>query len=260
MKKRIAAGLLLLLAAGLLLSAAAEIRTVEILLPAPWERLTDEELSSYYRGALFIGDSITAQLMGYVRSLQKERPDFFPDVKFQTAQSYFLYTASRKGFQTGTANLKYRGIEMPMWQVLQEMRPRKALILLGVNDYIGTEIEKGIGYCRRILELAAQYAPDTEIIFESLTPVTKSFCRKKDYQPMWDAYNEALKAMCAETGTLYIDIAAPLKNSGGYLNADYSNDGKYHLNASGMDLWIKALLDFAQEQYEKGLWIPEEWK
>lgn len=258
MRKWIALGVLISLMAGLWLPAAAE-GEMELLLPAPGERLTDDELSTYYQGALFIGDSITAQLMGYVRRAQKEDANFFPDVRFQTAQSYFLYTASRKGLQSGTANLKYRGIEMPMWQVLQEMQPKKALILLGVNDYIGTEIEKGIGYCRRILELAAQYAPDTEIIFESLTPVTRSFCRKKDYQKMWDEYNEALKAMCAETGTAYIDIASSLKNADGYLNAEYSNDGKFHLNAQGMALWIESLLDFAQEQYEKGLWVPQDW-
>ncbi|MBR6185339.1 MAG: SGNH/GDSL hydrolase family protein [Clostridia bacterium] len=284
MRKWIALGLILLLAAGLMASAAAQTLTLVISpsaptptplpnapspaptptskqdasIPAPRQKLTRDQLSSYYRGALFIGDSITTQLKGYIRSLQKEAPDFFPDVKFQTAQSYFLYTASRKGLQSGTANLKLHGVAMPMYRILEEMRPPKALILLGVNDYIGTQVEKGVGYCRRILELTAQYAPGTEIIFESLTPVTASFCRKKDYRTMWDEYNAALKAMCEETNTHYIDIATPLKDGEGYLDTAYSNDGKYHLNAGGLDLWIQALLDFAQAQYDLGLWTPEE--
>ena len=245
MRKLTAAILLLIL----LLGAA---------LPSSAERLSQNQLISYYKGSVFIGDSITAQLLVYVRERQKDDPKFFEGVKFMTAQSYSLYTASRKNLLSGAANLKYQGSEMPMCRILQKMNPPRALILLGVNDYIGETIEKGVGYCERILDLCADFAPDTEIIFQSLTPVTTSFCRKKDYRTLWDQYNEALKAMCDERGAAYIDIATRLKNEDGYLDKNFSNDGKYHLNPKGLQMWIDALLDYAQEQYDKGLWTPEE--
>lgn len=245
MRRWIALGLLLLLTAGLALPAAAE-------------RLTDQQLYSYFNGSVFIGDSITAQLLVFVREKQKKEPEFFAGAKFMTAQSYSLYTASRKNLMSDAINLKYQGSEMPMCRILQKMNPRRALILLGVNDYIGEKIEKGVGYCERILDLTAEFAPDTQIIFQSLTPVTVSFCRKKDYRTMWDQYNEALKAMCGERGTPYVDIATPLKNADGYLDKAFSSDGKYHLNEKGLQIWIDVLLDFAQEQYDKGLWVPEE--
>ncbi|MBR5110140.1 MAG: hypothetical protein IK099_08080 [Clostridia bacterium] len=248
MKKLAVLLVLLVLALGSVFPAAA----------SQAERLSDEQLVSYYKNAVFVGDSITAQLLVYVREQQQKDPHFFEGVKFLTAQSYSLYTASRKNLLSSAPNLKYRGQEMPMCAILQKIKPTRALILLGVNDYIGEQIQKGIGYDERIVDLAADFCPDTEIIFESLTPVTQAFCRKKDYRTLWDEYNAAMQEMCSQRGVGYVDIATRLKDADGYLDKAYSSDGKYHLNPKGLKLWIEALLDYAQGQYEQGLWTPED--
>ena len=245
MKRLTAVGILLIFLSGFFFAGEAE-------------TLTRNQLSSFYKGSFFIGDSITEQLKGYIRSQQQEQPDFFPDITFMTAQSYCLYTASRKNLLPEKANLKSRGKEMPLWEILKDRKPKKALILLGVNDYIGETIEKGMDYDNRILDLAQKHAPDTEVIFLSLTPVTKAFCKRNDYQRLWDDYNAALRGLCLLRGVPYIDIAARMKDEEGYLNNRYSNDGQYHLNAEGLDIWIDALLDYAQGQYDQGLWKPEE--
>ena len=221
------------------------------------ERLSQAQLFSYYNNSVFIGDSITAQLLVYVRERQQKDPSFFEGVKFLTAQSYFLYTASRRNLLEKMANLKYKGSEMPMCRILKDMKPTRAIILLGVNDYIGETIDKGMEYDERILDLCEEFAPDTEIIFQSLTPVTASFCHRKDYRTMWDEYNEALKKLCEKRDAGYIDIASRLKDDEGYLDEKLSSDGKYHLNPKGLQMWIDALLDYAQEQYDKGAWTPE---
>ena len=225
--------------------------------PGEAESLTRNQLSAFYSGSFFIGDSITEQLKGYIRSRQQEEPDFFPDVVFLTAQSYCLYTASRKNLLPEKANLKSRGKEMPLWEILKERKPAKALILLGVNDYIGKTIQKGMDYDNRILDLAQKHAPDTEVIFLSLTPVTKAFCKRQDYQSMWDDYNAALQGLCLLRNTPYIDIASRMKDEDGYLKASYSSDGQYHLKAEALELWVEALLEYAQSQYDQGLWKPE---
>lgn len=245
MIRRTLAGLLVFLWCGGLLCGRAE-------------ALSRDQLSSFYKGAFFIGDSITEQLKGYIRKEQQEHPDFFPDVKFLTAQSYCLYTASRKNLLPEKANLKLGGKEKTLWEILKERKPTKALILLGVNDYIGKTVEKGIDYDNRILDLAQKHAPDTEVIFLSLTPVTKSFCKHQDYRTMWDEYNEALKGLCLLRNVPYIDIASRMKDEEGYLKKDYSSDGKYHLKTQALELWVEALLDYAQSQYDQGLWTPED--
>ena len=226
--------------------------------PACAEKLTEQQLASFYDGAVFVGDSITAQLLVYVREKQQSDPTFFSNVRFLTAQSYSLYTASRKNLLEGKPNLKYRGQEMPLCRILKEMKPTKALILLGVNDYIGKTIEKGIGYDERIIDLAAEFSPDTQIIFQSLTPVTPAFCKKYDYRTMWDQYNAALREMCGVRGVPYIDIATNLKDEDGYLKKNLSSDGKYHLKPEGLQVWVDALLNYAQAMYDLGLWTPEE--
>ena len=226
-------------------------------LPGLCEELTQEQLLSYYDGSVFVGDSITRQLRVFVLEKQETEPDFLKNARFLVTQSYFLYTASRKYLQKNANNLIYRGEEMPLCEIIGQMKPKRVLILLGVNDYVGEKIEKGIGWCERIVDLIAETSPDTQVIFESLTPVTPKFCRKKDYRTMWDEYNAALEEMCRRRGAGYIDIATPLKDADGYLREDYSSDGEYHLKGVGLQLWLDTLAAYARQQYEAGLWTPE---
>ena len=74
---------------------------------------------------------------------------------------------------------------------------------------------------------------------------------------MWDEYNEALKKLSETVDFTYIEIAAGLKDEEGYLPDEWSTDREYHVNNKGIPIWIDELLDFAQQQYEQGLWTPE---
>ena len=211
----------------------------------------DEQPYAFFDGALFIGDSITRQLHNYTAEQRREDPRFLGNARFFTAQSYALYTASRKLLQSGAVNLTFRGREMALFDIVQEIQPRRVFILLGVNDYAGEKPEKAVGWAERIIDLTAQASPDTQVIFQSLTPVTAAFCRRKDYRALWDQYNEALKEMCLRKGAGYIDIASPLKDADGYLRTDFSSDGEYHLNPAGLRLWVDCLLDYARGQENK---------
>lgn len=226
--------------------------------PGFGEELTEKQLLSYYENCLFVGDSITRDLRFYVLNQRKTDPDYMKGVDFKAADSYHLYIASRKYLQQSAVNLVYHGTEMPLCEIVGYTKPKRVLILLGVNDYIGKEIGKGIGYCERIVDLIADSSPDTQVIFQSLTPVTPRFCRKADYRTMWDEYNAALEEMCREKGAGYIDIASRLKDEEGYLAAEYSQGDGYHLNPAGIALWVDALKDYAQAQYDAGLWTPED--
>ena len=219
---------------------------------------TDGELLGFYQGALFVGDSISRQLQTFLYHRKLDDPAFVWDVRYANSQSYSLYSASRKNLLKNGTVLNYKGKDTTLVEVVKQLQPEKMLILLGVNDYAGEDIEKHIGYCARILELTRQVSPETEVIFFSLTPVTKDFCKKKDYRRMWDDYNAALMAFCAENGTGYMDIAAPMKDADGYLKAEYTSDGKYHLSPAGLQSWLDSMTIYARQQAEKGLWTPGE--
>ena len=242
MKKRLSLLLAVLLLTLTALPAAAE-----------W---TEGELLGFYQGALFVGDSISRQLQTYLYHKKLDDPAFAWDVRYANSQSYSLYSASRKSLLKNGTVLNYKGRDTTLMEVVKQLQPEKTLILLGVNDYAGEDIEKHIGYCARILELTRQVSPETRVIFFSLTPVTKDFCKKKDYRRMWDDYNAALMAFCAENGAGYMDIAAPMKDADGYLKAEYTSDGRYHLSPAGLQSWLDSMIVYARQQAEKGLWTP----
>lgn len=226
-------------------------------LPAAAE-WTEDQLLRYYEGALFVGDSISRQFQTYLYHKKLDDPSFVWNVHYANSQSYSLYSASRKNLLKSGTVLNYKGKDTTLVEVVRQTRPEKMLILLGVNDYAGENIEKHIGYCGRILELTRQVNPETKVFFFSLTPVTKAFCKKRDYRSMWDDYNAALEAFCAENGAGYVDIASPMKDADGYLKTEYTSDGKYHLSPAGLQSWLESLADYAGQQAEMGLWTPGE--
>ncbi len=219
------------------------------------ERLTDEELVSFYDGAVFVGDSVPRLLRNYIVPIREKDPSFFRDVRFYTAYDYKLGTAAREMPSPTKVNIQYKGSDIAMCRLAEKLKPEKLFILAGLNDRIEKNIDRGMEYVEKIMTLLAKYAPDTQVYFFSLTPVTAKE-NSKGIQTCIDDYNAALELKCGELGAVYIDIATGLKNEDGVMDKSISSDGKYHLNSAGNAIWVQLLLDFAQQQYDLGLWAP----
>ncbi|MBQ8162137.1 MAG: hypothetical protein IJ083_15530 [Clostridia bacterium] len=227
--------------------------------PALAERLPDSVLATYYDGSLFVGDSLVRMLRNYIAPLQEEDPGFFRDVTFCTAYSYTMLAASQEHpmGSEDAVNLMFRGQEMSMVEIAGALQPPKLFFLAGLNDTIGRRVEAGMGHVERMMGFMDKYAKDTRVYFFSLTPVTNAVEQVRHLQDDWDLYNEALKEKCGEVGATYIDISTPLKGSDGLLPMALSQDGEYHLNEEGNAVWVQALLDFAQSEYDAGRWVPD---
>ena len=235
----------LLLALALLLSAAGA------------ERLTDEQLEAYYDGSLFVGDSLERQLSGYIKTLQKEHPEYFRDAVFIGANSYQLRAASRERPESDAVNLLRKGRNMTLCQIAGDLKPTGVFLLAGINDRIDAHPDVGMKYVTNIVALMEKYAPDSRMHFLSLTPITERV-NGKNRQAALDEYNEMLRAKCGELGAFYVDIATGLKDENGLLPLELSRDREYHLNDAGNARVVELLLDFAQAQYDAGLWKPED--
>lgn len=220
------------------------------------ERLTDEELVSFYDGAIFIGDSLPRMLRNYIVPLREKDPSFFKDVRFYTAYSYQMRTATLEYTPSSKANLVYMGSDTPMCQIMAYLKPPRMFFLAGLNDKIGQYIDRGMEYVEKIMALMEKYSPETEVYFFSLTPVTAKVEAKRHIQDRWDEYNARLAEKCPEVGAHFIDIATNLKGEDGLMKKGISHDGEYHLNDKGNAIWVQTLLDYAQEQYDAGLWFP----
>ena len=223
------------------------------------ERLSDDELLSYYSGSVFFGDSIMQGFRRYRSAVRQSDPDYMEGVEVICTASITLYEASRRALQEN--RFRYRGLDMTMYQIAQKMQPRKIFILLGLNDPVGIKIDRAMDYIRDIMRGMGEFAPDSRICFFSHTPVTPAYCRNRNrpnYQEKVDEYNRCLQEVCEEVGAEYIDIAAAFKDEQGYLRDELSSDKICHLNDDGVAVWIRAMCDYAQSRYDAGLWVPGE--
>lgn len=222
------------------------------------ERLSDQQLMSYYHNSVVVGDSIPRMLRNYIAGRQETDPAFFEGMRFFTYYSYMLRSAAREEPVEEEVNLVLKGADYSLCQLMNELQPDKVFVLAGLNDKIGEKIDKGMEYVAEIMRLMAQYAPETKVYFFSLTPVTYRVAEERPKLPeQWNEYNARLRQKCGEVGALYVEIAEPLKNEDGLLPMALSHDGQYHLNDEGNAVWVQALLDYAQSRYDAGLWSPE---
>ena len=256
LKRWIALLLMLCMVSGTAAAAAEE---------APAGRLPDQTLMTFYRNSLFAGDSLVRMFRNYIKERQKTEPDFFPDIKFYSSYSFQLRLAAKEKTWSGDkANLQYKGRDETLCRIAQKEAPDKLFILAGLNDNFTQNVkgesgpDRGMRLVGKIMELLAQYSPDTQVYFFSLTPVTKAVEKKRHVQEKWNEFNALLEARCRELGAGYIDIATPLKDEEGLLPKNISADGEYHLNDRGNEIWARTLLDYAQAQYEAGAWTPDE--
>lgn len=224
------------------------------------ERLDDRTLLSYYDDCLFIGDSIMQGFRRYRSAMRETDPTYMESVTVVCTASISLYAGSRR-FLTGDYHFKYRGSDRTMYDIARILKPKRILILLGLNDPVGIKIDRAMEWIEYIAVTMPEYSPDTEIIFFSHTPITENYCRtrKRDgYQDKLNEYNARLKETCERLGVTYLEIAEPLKGEDGYLSALYTSDNLCHLSDDGLAMWVRCLCDHAQEEYDAGRWSPYE--
>ena len=224
-------------------------------------RLPDETLMSYYDSAIFAGDSLIRMFRNYVKDRQEKEPNYFSGIRFYSSYSIQLRTLGLEWVNQELTNLVFRGSDEVLCKIAKTLKPDKVFILAGLNDNFSRErngegIDRGMRYVNNIVKALNKHVPGTEIYFFSLTPVTKKVDDTRHIQALWDQFNARLEETCRELGATYIDIATALKDETGLLPKEITSEGEYHLNAQGNAIWAQVLLDFAQAQYDAGLWTP----
>ena len=225
------------------------------------DRLPDETLMSYYDNSIFAGDSLIRMFRNYVKERQEKEPDYFSGIRFYSSYSIQLRTLGLEWVNTQLTNLVFKGSDEVLCEIAKRLNPDKVFILAGLNDNFSKEkngegIDRGMRYVNNIVKAINKHAPGTKVYFFSLTPVTKKVDDARHIQALWDQYNVRLEETCRELGVTYIDIATALKDENGLLPKEITSEGEYHLNAEGNAIWAQVLLDFAQTQYDAGLWTP----
>ncbi len=121
-------------------------------------------------------------------------------------------------------------------------------VMLGLNE-VGMETASFIENYAEVIDYIRAFQPNANIIVISVTPVM----RWVDQQPYTyytmdniNAFNDALRSMCAEKQCWFLDLSSALTDEEGYLSEVYAykGDGK-HLEANGYELWA----DYMRNHY-----------
>ena len=221
------------------------------------EQLEDSVLLSFYNDSAFFGDSNMYLFRAYINELRKEDETVLAGTSIYCTSNMTLYDGSRPGL-IGRYRFSYRGEDETMYTIARLVRAKKVFILLGINDPVGIEIDKALSWVEEIVREMNRWLPETEIYFFSHTPVGWKYVAEKrpEYPELADEYNRRLQETCTRIGARYIEIAEALKGEDNLLNPDYTTDGICHLNPEGISVWIQCMKDYAQEQYDLGLWDP----
>ncbi|MBQ9188435.1 MAG: SGNH/GDSL hydrolase family protein [Clostridia bacterium] len=217
--------------------------------PITKERLDAGEFDAYFDDAVFIGDSLTRALYGYVREQRSENENFLGKALFMSAVSMSVKNACTDRAYPGGITFMAQGKAVSVTEGITARQAKKAFIMLGVNDIGFRTWESVEGYYARLIDAIHTKCPDTVIIMQGVLPVTSRYCEweKLDIDK-WNSFNTVLERICEEHSAVFLNFADEMKDEQGYLPFELTSDRMYHLSESGNEIWVRSVRLYAAQQ------------
>jgi lysophospholipase L1-like esterase len=195
---------------------------------------------SYFDDAVFIGDSVSLKLKNYVVKKRASDPGFLGKAQFLVSGSLgsgnALWEVSDKSVHP-TIN----GQKLPLEESVALTGAKKVYIMLGINDVVPYGIDGSVDNMETVIEKIRAKSPGIMVYVQSATPITRGGEKVKLTNKTLNAYNARLAELCKDRGYYYIDVAAALKDSAGYLPDAYSSDNYVHFTDEACEIWINYL-------------------
>lgn len=191
---------------------------------------------SYFKDAIFIGDSRTEGL--YVYSSMRNGITTF-DAK-DSVTIYGIYDTALDFYGVdGTTGSK------TAMEALQEKQYRKVYFSVGVNE-LGMPTQDYFDHYKEFIQVIRKLQPDAIIYVEGIMHVTGSYARSNSVYNNTNIVgrNEALSTLANGRDIFYIDMNSAVCDADGNLPEDISYDG-VHLKASAYETWHQFLLQNA---------------
>ena len=176
-------------------------------------------MKSYRRKIIFAGDSI-CQGVGYGQS--------FPNMHSSARKKVVAY----RGLNTVTFHTKRIFGRRTGLQKVIEQKPYRVYMMLGMNEIHYRKARLMIAEYKDLIKNIQQASPHTDIVLCAVSPVTRA--ERARHPGMWQipVFNKKLKKLAKKMGVRYFDYTGFLKDSGGYLKAQYAEGDGYHWKAS----------------------------
>ena len=184
---------------------------------------------SYFKDALFIGDSRTVGLSEYSGWTE---PAYFADVGLT------IYDIFDKEIA------EVNGKKLTIDKALAKQKYGKIYIMLGINE-LGTGTTKTfVAAYKKVIEEIQKLQPDAIIYIEGIMNVTK---KKSDSDPIFNNKNikdrnKGIAALADNKTTFYIDVNEVITDKTGGIPEKYTFDS-IHLKAAYYKIWTEFLLN-----------------
>ncbi len=124
------------------------------------------------------------------------------------------------------------GLTIP--EAVKEAGAEIVIITIGVNGADGFTEAKYKSYYKKLLTAIMEQSPDTDIILQSVFPVTKEYSDRDIgiTNAGIDQLNEWVKEIAFDLGLRYLDTQSILKNDVGAQIESYNEEDGVHMNAT----------------------------
>ena len=118
--------------------------------------------------------------------------------------------------------------------------PAQMFLMVGTNNIpLGESVDSIAAGVRRIIRKARRLSPRTQILLQSILPVTPHYVKFQGHTARWKMIPDINRALCEvarEEQVTYIDLFTSFADEAGQMRLSYTNDG-LHLLGPGYLLW-----------------------
>lgn len=141
--------------------------------------------------------------------------------------------------------VKASGSDVPIIDELNGKHFSKVFIMFGDNECGWPNTSVFISKYANIIDAVRERVPEAEIYIQSVLPISRAADARNEYGCNMQAINkinDALKQLAADEGVHYINPAAAMTDSEGFLPDEASSDG-VHLKKKYCRIWMNYLAD-----------------
>lgn len=173
------------------------------------------KMKTYKRKIVFAGDSI-CEGVGYGQA--------FPQMHSSAKKKTVAY----RGLNTVTFHTKRIFNGRTGLQKLVAERPYRVYMMIGMNEIHYRKTSLMIAEYKDMINYIRQVSPNTDIVLCAVSPVTRAERARHTGMKQIPIFNKKLKKLAKKVHANYLDYTDFLKDSGGYLKAQYAAGDGYH--------------------------------
>lgn len=198
---------------------------------------------AFFDDAVFVGDSVTQGLRGYVTGQRNKGKACLGSAQFLCYGS-MSYTNALEKVSGSSMHPTYKGNKVTIEDGVKQCGAKKVFIMLGMNDFSAYSEKAWKQNVLTLLDRITEQNPGVSIYLESVTPILSGMEHGRFNNENIRKFNEYLQEVCDDRGYTYVDIYHVLADETGHLKKSYCGDPAamgIHMSAAGSAAWSQYL-------------------